>query len=704
MYLEVSGQIYSDSSNLGCDYFENGYKIYQFNPDSAKVYFEASLDIFLKDQDWEYSVYSLLGIYTTCRIKEEFESAEQYVLEAYRISSAHSKDFQFIHGLSLNALGDYYIFIGDYLKALHFLKKAANFHLNKEPIDSTELSYVYNNIGVASNLLGDKNDALKYNQAALGIKNKNQEKNWKEYSVVYTNLGANYRDLENHDLAIKHFLLGASILKKRIKENKHNIIGNHSLVDNFYSIADLFILMGKLDSASYYLDISSKIQIPNIPFRPQVEQELRAEIYSLKKDYPSALNHFKKAHAIRNDFYKGRERHIEMAESYQRIADTYAILGFPDSALQQYQMAILSLCQEFNDSSEVSCLPRVKDVVHPLDAVPMLDLKAKAFKKRFDTNGQLQDLELGLAHYLLADSLVHKGRNILRNAKSKLFLSQKVRPTYEHAIELCMTLYELTGDETYLHHAFFFSEKSKAAVLHLDLQDAGAKLNGGLPDTLINKERQLKVDINFYQDKIFQAKQNRNNSDRDKIARWEQHLFALEQAYRQFIEDLEIDFPDYYRLKYDTYTVSAIEVIETLPHKQARTVAYFWGDSTVYAFCLASAGISIHQIPHTEVLDSLLSQFIQIIRSPQADEEEIYSYMQMGTSLYHYLLAPFLPPRREEISQITIIPDGELGYLPFEALLTYPSHSLAEEMENNGSFSWRNLPYLLQQFQVIPQT
>ena len=66
------------------------------------------------------------------------------------------------------------------------------------------------------------------------------------------------------------------------------------------------------------------------------------------------------------------------------------------------------------------------------------------------------------------------------------------------AIQTSLKLYAETKKDKYKHQAFLFAEKSKAAVLQEGLNEAQAKQFAKLPSGLLEEEKQLRVDLAFY--------------------------------------------------------------------------------------------------------------------------------------------------------------------------------------------------------------
>jgi len=78
--------------------------------------------------------------------------------------------------------------------------------------------------------------------------------------------------------------------------------------------------------------------------------------------------------------------------------------------------------------------------------------------------------------------------------QTKLFLGEKTYNVYDNAISTAIKLYEITKNEQYKEKAFSFSEKSKTNLLLESLSEAKAKQFAGIPETLLEHERQVKID------------------------------------------------------------------------------------------------------------------------------------------------------------------------------------------------------------------
>ena len=105
---------------------------------------------------------------------------------------------------------------------------------------------------------------------------------------------------------------------------------------------------------------------------------------------------------------------------------------------------------------------------------------------------------MALSTYDLAVNLIDKMRTGYKTEGSKLFLGEKLTEVYELAIQTSLRLYSSTKEDQYKQRAFLFSEKSKAVVLQEGLNESQAIQFAKLPSGLLEEEKQLKVDLAFY--------------------------------------------------------------------------------------------------------------------------------------------------------------------------------------------------------------
>ncbi|MFY7786885.1 MAG: tetratricopeptide repeat protein, partial [Thermoflexibacteraceae bacterium] len=384
-----------------------------------------------------------------------------------------------------------------------------------------------------------------------------------------------------------------------------------------------------------------------------------------------ALQFFDKALKIYEKNYG--TKHPEIANTYNQMATVYLEQKNYEKATIFCQKALIANSLDFDDRC-VRNNPNIANNYNPTIFLSSLLLKAKIFEElHFAKTLKLRDIKLALACLQRCDELIAHLRRVSSNKNDKLALGATAAEVYEDAIRLCLHLADVTlARQKYEQLAFDFAEKSKSAVLLNAISDANAKEFAGLPVEVLEKEKSLKVEIAFYEQKLGEKGQN-EQAVRNK-------LFDLNQAYDNFIKELEKKYPAYYDLKFNVKTAT-VQDLQGLLDKNTEVVSYFIAERSkrLYIFRTSQQNLTVYNEPLAEDLQ----KWITILRNAMV-YKATKEYLNVA-----YLLKKQLFPFSLKNKNYICIPDGRLGIIPFEALLAEKvSHTTA-------AVDFSQLPYLL---------
>ena len=147
-----------------------------------------------------------------------------------------------------------------------------------------------------------------------------------------------------------------------------------------------------------------------------------------------------------------------------------------------------------------------------------------------------------------------------------------------------------------------------------------------------------------------------------------------QNSYRQFLQGLEQDYPSYYHLKY-AYDNITLEQTQYLLATDQTLLEYFIGDSAIYIFVVNKDKSRVVAVPCDFPLTEWVTKLRQGITSyhftpappPGLYESSVREYAAAAHQLYQKLILPVAAWLHTEI---VIVPDGILNYLPFETLLS----------------------------------
>jgi hypothetical protein len=211
----------------------------------------------------------------------------------------------------------------------------------------------------------------------------------------------------------------------------------------------------------------------------------------------------------------------------------------------------------------------------------------------------------------------------------------------------------MTRQPAWAGTAFELAEKSKGALLLDALAEASARRFAGIPDTVLTREQQLRLDLASYEQRISEAQVGDIPVDSAQVDQWKARVFTLTRDYQMLLANLERDYPAYYRLKYDVRTVGVADVRDRLLGDDTALVEYAIGADSVHLFVVTQGDLDVVSVPGRD-----LEVWIEALRSG-ITERHYDRYTEAAQFLYERLVAPvrhLLTGRR-----VIIVPDGPLN-------------------------------------------
>ena len=286
------------------------------------------------------------------------------------------------------------------------------------------------------------------------------------------------------------------------------------------------------------------------------------------------------------------------------------------------------------------------------------------------------------ATYSLAIESLNALRNQFYQAKGKANLQEEALSLLADAANSTWRAWNEFGKRADLEALYSVVQQGKSALLTDHLRNNRALRFGGLPESVLQQEQQLQSDLVFYQTKIAEERGKGAKKDSALLERWLGKSLSIETSQRQLAAQLEREYPAYFNLKYDTQTID-IQVIQSrMLGAEEAILECFIANETLYLFWIHRDEVQVRKLA-SDTIESLALSLHEALKKPGLPFES------QSSQLYAKLLAPFI---KEQIpGSIIVVPDGLLGYIPFEVLLTNAQPTSAD---------YRSLPYLGKQSQV----
>jgi CHAT domain-containing protein len=439
--------------------------------------------------------------------------------------------------------------------------------------------------------------------------------------------------------------------------NRTKKLIKYGLIQNklYQHIASLYLQLEKPDSAKIYLE---KIDIPSISTSEKANYYTNlGTVHSLTDNYQEALINFDKAQQI--SLASFGKKNGWLGNAYSGKGKVYESQKKWKEALAHYQLAIQALHFTFNSADIYRNPVDLSHAASPLLLFKTLQQKAHAFRQYFAQTRKLTDLEASLQTYQLAFELANRIRKSYDSDEAKLFFTNTVAPVYEEAIGTAYRLYQQTGEKVYLESALALAEQSKAAVLAESLRELEIKQVPGIPASLLRREKELQLNISALNIRLVETTDSvRKETYRDRLRDSEIELAKTVKAFE--------NNKQYYQLKYDTSSVHVSQLQKMLDTRTAL-VEYFTGRQHMYVFVVTPQSFEVKQLP----LPATFQQDWQVLYQNlyQSSAGSRYKGDAPAYRLHQQVFSPVADLLAGK-QHLIIVPDKELSYLPFEALVT----------------------------------
>jgi CHAT domain-containing protein/lipopolysaccharide biosynthesis regulator YciM len=539
---------------------------------------------------------------------------------------------------ALSKLGEVYANLGDNEKAKEYFFRALDLFTAKHPHSRSAIGGVYQFLGELHARSGDMENALIYASKGIGILKATRGEYHPQVGYLYALSAGVYRSAGQYDTAL-YYYNKALFNRQQVMDarSRSDISEIHS------NIAKTFMLMERRDSALVHL------------FHARTFDDASSETHIIQR--AMLRKHF-------GEYYRSVNNFEEALTSFH-------------SALELFAQQSISAGSRAVPGGEISA--------HRKEVLELLMAKASVLELLSEKPRRPDDLLAALRHYQRAMDVLDEMRRQYTSDISKFSLAKIGSELYRSGCRAALRLSKLTGEHRYVEEAFLIADRSKGKILLERLFDSEARHFAGIPDSLLEYERELVNDITRWEIRLSRTTSSGRLIDRSFFTAEQTSYLKVKTEYQAFVGMLEQRYPKYYELKYMSLQPSVRELQSKLTDSSA-VVEYLLDDDRLYAFTVTKRKVSAVTLNHTGDLRRLTQQFTASLKTYDAA-----AYCRTGYSLYSALLRP-LEASLSGKKELIMIPDGYLHYIPFEAL---PQRRVPER-----SVDFTAVPYLIDRFEV----
>jgi len=426
---------------------------------------------------------------------------------------------------------------------------------------------------------------------------------------------------------------------------------------------------------------------------------VKAQLAYRRESYEEAIVIWKEM--LERDSEKGLSMLLKQ-DVFEGIASSFMSLSRFDSAEVYVKKALdLHNTSEFtlDDLSSLS-LDHFK---RSADLVPLLaglGLVQYGFSKRLNNDSLLR---VAFNTYQMGEIASQNHRYSLSGKISQLEVSKNTHSLFTGTIRTALDLYASTDSSQYLNLAFSSAEQAKGQTMLQAQWEAEATGQGYLPQRLHEKRRDLLVDLQYVEERIREAEEQRDTLE---SVRLQNRAFELREDLDQWEADVKRDHPEYHQRIAKNFQVTPSRISKRLLKDGEVLVEYSIvraehfgktpvGEDELFTFILSKDETKVVRSPIPDQFETTIETYLLSLSDYQYIHDSVdasyASYTQSAYQLYQWLMEPVFAVH-PDLEKLIIIPDGVLSQLPFEALLTQPA--------NSEQIDYTSQPYLLRRCPV----
>lgn len=469
-------------------------------------------------------------------------------------------------------------------------------------------------------------------------------------------------DVEAEDALMETKELSANERLKRLLAAKDTLAANHDyelLALSYGKIAIIYSEIGEFQNAkaAFEQTIFWHEELWKAKYNNRTEEWLSklnyawnnfGNFYLERKQWDKALNCFDTSLKLKEQRF-GLGLHPEKSAYYVNVGEAFLEQGKVFEAIELFHSAIENALLDFKSGNFRAQPNRRQLELSPFKAnlLYILEKKAEALQIA-DRKGLLSDGNFQTMQTLRsADVLTDIMRREHRENESKFFWRNKTRGIYGKAINAA---YENDNPE----QAFYFFEKSKAVLLRDALSAASAKRL--IPELLAKKEGNLL-------DTLQKARAAFTSDPKNYPA-----YILAEEAYTDFLAELEKAYPIFSRVKYATEMPELKDVQEKLQrHPKTDYVHFFHGKKYTFLLHFNGEDSKIYRRERNDDIDKLINDFLKQFQDKTKIESDLTNFNDLSERLYKFFFSNLF--QDDKIPEnLVLLPDGIINLIPFSAL------------------------------------
>lgn len=622
--------------------------------DSMNMVYSSIANVFFKQRDYKGAAIELqkpVALFVDQELEPTFSMAKIYLQRAF----VNNRNRKLAEALA------------DYESATDIYERLNTNH--------KDVAYAYNHMAMITMQRQDYSKTLHYLKSAL-----DSDSTGRYNASIYSQLANCYLHKPDFEQSLKYFQLGLDVYQQKKAEDRKP----HRLGLLYAYGAEAYFGKGDLANAER-LNQKALATYPKIPkywfYRMKRFLSLAKISYKLGKE-ELGLSYLNRAEEEKKSVSTAKNR--DLADFYYATAQFQFEAKAYNEALQYAQKTFQQIFPDFNED-DLLINPSVNSVYPEPWIGTVGNLKGEILLTLYRETKELKYLKAAADCYELVISGQTVQKKEFDSEASKLYLGSYAHPYIEQAIEVYFQLYQRSGELAELDRIFELMEFSKASVLKEAIQKNKAILHSAIPDSLLQREREWRLQIADIQKSRALEQLKEVEKDSLRLEKLEGELVEEETGYANFLQSMKKNYPAFESAIEAVAKPSVSDVQSFLKKQDGILLEYFEGRDVVYLFSINAEDRQVFKVEKTDVLHEQVNHFLDYFSEASKITNDPDGYLKMASELYETLF-PEGWTKLENAKQLILIPDGILKYLPFETLV---------QDNSERAIHLANAPYLL---------
>ena len=537
-----------------------------------------------------------------------------------------------------------------------------------------------------------------YDQALKAFLTIENNLNSPQLILLYYNMANAYTTLEQYNRAMDYAMRAKNILEG-VNPNHPQLLPIYSTVSEIYGALASFDDMKQYVFAS--LDLSRKLYGENHFWTAQAYGNI-GNYYADIRDGKKAIENHKKARAIIEsgveiqdyDFIPklllnlgmnqvmydeveegaatleqgfqvfrqfGLAKSTKMANAYLLVSAAYKDIGMSEKALEFLQNGLIAISPAFNEN-DLSLNPEIEGALNQKMLLYTLFNKALMFEMEHAETGEIVLLEYIVDIANLVRGLVNEV-SLQSSTYSDSFDWQSKKAAFNDAcVSAGVRLYEATQDEEYLDFLFKSIDLDKSNLMVSNIAQNQTLKEVGLSDSLQDKRALYAKNMAYLESRIFEESQKGEQMDSAKMGFYENELFAERLKKDELNEYLQNNFPSYFEYGFEPGQLSLTETQQLHLSEGEVQLNYWLNQKFLVLLSITADDAQLRYRAVDSTFHNMVREFTEVCQQQRAKAGQLFSASKkLRTALW-------LDEVIGNANQLTIIPDGELSLVPFEAI------------------------------------